>query len=105
MIALMEAEKKPQWNLAVYESIAKSIDKLAKQEHRQQKSVVCSAAMLMFLMADDEDRRQYIEAVKLAEVRGYDGTILEAARKAVEDGSLSRPKASREPPGRKRRAG
>lgn len=79
-------EEKKKWNLGVYESIGKEIDRIALDEHRGEKGIVCSAALLAFSLMGDEERRAWVDLVKLAEGRGYQGTVLDAAREIAAEG-------------------
>lgn len=72
-------EKKIPWNARVFESIARQFDKLVRESYRGDKGTCMTAAALMFASVSEESRQSYIDIVKLAEGRGIDGTVLEAA--------------------------
>lgn len=78
MIALVEAKIK--WNVSAFESVARAFDDEAKSA-RGDKGVCVTAAMLMYLTQTQADRQRYVDIVKLAEGRGVDGTVLDAAKK------------------------
>lgn len=73
-------EKKKNWNMRVFASIAKAFDGLVDSDYRGKKGECCSAAALMFLIAEPGARNRIVEIIKLAEARGWDGSILDAAR-------------------------
>jgi hypothetical protein len=80
---LSSGEPKKAWNLRLYTSLADGFDKAAKERFRADKALAVEAACLMFLSAKDEDRQKMVDAIKLAEGRGNDGTILVAALKIL----------------------
>jgi hypothetical protein len=77
-------EQKKPWNLAVFKSVAEAFDGLATRAHRGDKGVTVNAALLMFLSAEPADRQRYIDLVKLAEGRGLEGTVLQAAQLEID---------------------
>ena len=79
---VLTVEKKAKWNLSVFESIAKAFDQLSIEAYRGDKGTVASAACLLFMLTPPERRQVLIDVIKLAEGRGIDGNVLEAARKA-----------------------
>jgi hypothetical protein len=85
----MEMERKISWNLYVYESLATEFDSLIKSDHRGEKGTTVSAACLMFLLASRAERQAMVDLIKLAEGRGVDGTLAEAARKAARERALA----------------
>lgn len=89
MIEVMENKK--SWNLRVFESVAKSFDDRVDRSHRGDKGVSATAAVLMFLVADDQTRQRYVDVVKLAEGRGLDGSVLDAARKIIDSSEAPAP--------------
>lgn len=108
MLSLME--KKIPWNLRVFESVANGFDEQVDRAHRGDKGMSVNAAVLMFLVADDQTRQRYVDVVKLAEGRGLDGSVLEAASKilsgSAEDEALSTARdhhKQAQPAGRSRR--
>lgn len=77
MLNVMEAKK--NWNLRVFESAASEFDRLVDRDFRGDKGTCCTAAVLMFLISP-QDKHEFVEIIKLAEARGWDGTIVDAAR-------------------------
>lgn len=75
-------EEKKKWNLSAFVSVADEFDALVENGHRGDKGMTVTAAMLMFLTASAVDRQRFVDLVKLAEGRGLDGSVYEAAVKA-----------------------
>lgn len=74
-------DKKDNWNLRVYLSVSGEFDRVVKDQYRGDKGTTATAACLMFLRSPKEVRQAFIDVIKLAEGRGVDGTILDAAQK------------------------
>lgn len=64
----------------MFESVADGFDALVEERHRGSKGTCVTAACLMFLIASDEQRQKFVDIVKLAEGRGLEGSVLDAAR-------------------------
>lgn len=82
MFILVE-EEKLKWNLGVFKSAAVAFDAESK-EYRGAKGVAVTAALLLWLNTPKKVRRQYLDIVKIAEGRGLDGTVLEAAKPLID---------------------
>jgi len=76
-------EEKKQWNIMVYTSVVRAMDELIEQSFRGGKGRTASAALLMFLTADPAERQRFVDVISLAEGRGIDGTVLDAAKAAL----------------------
>ena len=78
-VTISAMEPKKPWNLRVFESAATAFDSLVDREYRGDKGTCVTAAALLFLVAPSELRQRLVDIVKLAEGRGRDGTVLQAA--------------------------
>ncbi len=81
MLGLMETKK--NWNLSVFESVADEFDRLMADAHRGSKGTCATASVLLFLVATPIERQRFVDIVKLAEGRGLDGTVLDAAKAII----------------------
>lgn len=76
-----QGEPKDSWNARVFKSIGREFDDLVKEKFRNEKGTTVSAACLLFLLAGDQVRNRVVDIIKLAEGRGYDGSVFRAAKK------------------------
>lgn len=82
---LQLVEEKITWNLRIFSSVARQFDALIDRSCRGEKGTACSAALAMFMAAPPELQRRFVDIIKLAEGRGLDGTVLDAARKIIQE--------------------
>lgn len=87
-------EKKINWNVYVFESLAAKMDAMARQGPRGTKGIYTSAACMMFLMASPAQQRRLTDAIRFAEMRGFEGSIMEAAAEVLREFNLTRPPKS-----------
>lgn len=73
-------EKKKNWNLPVYSSLADEIDRMAAERGHGWKGAYVSAMAAMFLAAPPEEQRVFVDLVKRADYPGIEGTLLDAVR-------------------------
>ena len=76
-------EEKIKWNLLIYRSVAEAFEAMIGSDFGGEKGTCNTAASLMFFCASPAERQRWVDAVKLAEVRTSQGTMLEAARKVM----------------------
>lgn len=79
MLLLMEHEKKIGWNVRVFESVAQKFEAMIDGSYRGEKGVAVTAACVAFAAMTKDQRQRWVDIVKLAEGRGLDGTVAEAA--------------------------
>lgn len=89
---MFDMEAKLPWNMRVYRSISKRFDELVEAEVRGDKGAAVCAALLLWELSTASERKLMVDVLHLAEGRGADGTILDAAKGVTEDrrpGSLA----------------
>ena len=77
------SEKKDKWSLMIYPSIAREMERIISEQFRGNKGLTTSAACLMFAMMHPDRRQEFVDALILAEGRGYDGSMFEAASEII----------------------
>lgn len=76
----------------MFDSVANEFDQIVARGHRGDKGVAATAAVLIFITMPNATRQRFVDVIKLAEGRGLDGSILDAAKRLCrEDGLLNEP--------------
>ena len=81
MIAVVERKK--NYNLNVFGSVAKRFDEIVNRDHGSQKGLCATSAMLMFNNADRDKRAEIVELVARASVRTWDGDVNDVASRII----------------------
>ena len=78
---MVRQEKKNPWSFRLYESLRGGVEQIVAEEYRGDRALAGNIAALMLVLATREERERYADCLARATVRGYEGTVLDAARR------------------------